>query len=153
MTNAIKYAFAEAQPGQVHVDLDREQERLVLTVRDNGCGYSPSAESGLGTRLVTTLQRSLADQPVGTRAEAGAARSPLFFQRRGWGIEHMRGLGIVADPPSVLALGCTFVPSVERSRLKLSRSRSPVEAAANSRANITDMGTSIPSSAAAVIAA
>jgi two-component sensor histidine kinase len=64
VTNAVKYAFAAGQPGNVHVDLDRGPGRFVLTVRDNGRGYSPGAEAGLGTRLVTTFAAQLGGSAV-----------------------------------------------------------------------------------------
>ena len=79
VTNAIKYAFAEAQPGQVHVDLDREQERLVLTVRDNGRGYSPSAEAGLGTRLVTTFAAQLGGSASWNASRSGGCTITVVF--------------------------------------------------------------------------
>jgi two-component sensor histidine kinase len=79
VTNAIKYAFAEAQPGQVHVDLEREQERLVLTVRDNGRGYSPSAESGLGTRLVTTFAAQLGGSASWNASQSGGCTITVVF--------------------------------------------------------------------------
>ena len=59
VTNAVKYAFADGQPGHVIVDLNREKELLVLTVRDDGRGFSPTSEAGLGTRLVTTFAGQL----------------------------------------------------------------------------------------------
>ena len=79
VTNAIKYAFAEGQPGQVHVDLNREQERLVLTVRDDGRGYSPSAEAGLGTRLVTTFAAQLGGSADWNASRSGGCMITVVF--------------------------------------------------------------------------
>ena len=79
VTNAVKYAFAEGQPGHVHVDLDREQERLVLTVRDDGRGFPPTSEAGLGTRLVTTFAAQLGGSATwDTGQTAGCATTVVF---------------------------------------------------------------------------
>ena len=59
VTNAIKYAFAEESSGGVLVNLSERGSDLVLTVEDNGCGYPPDAEAGLGSRLVTTFATQL----------------------------------------------------------------------------------------------
>ncbi|CAN1724225.1 two-component system, sensor histidine kinase PdtaS [Hyphomicrobium sp. 1Nfss2.1] len=59
VTNAVKYAFEEGRAGKVHVDLSRENSRFLLTVSDDGRGYSPAAEASLGTRLVTTFASQL----------------------------------------------------------------------------------------------
>jgi two-component sensor histidine kinase len=79
VTNAIKYAFGDGQAGQVHVDLDKEQERLVLTVRDNGCGYAPSAEAGLGTRLVTTFAAQLGGSATWSQSRTGGCTINVVF--------------------------------------------------------------------------
>ncbi len=61
------------------VDLEREQERLVLTVRDNGRGYSPSAESGLGTRLVTTFAAQLGGSASWNASQSGGCTITVVF--------------------------------------------------------------------------
>ena len=70
VTNAVKYAFSDEQAGHVHVDLTQELDRFVLTVRDDGRGFSPTAEAGLGTRLVTTFATQL-DGSATWEAQAG----------------------------------------------------------------------------------
>ena len=94
-TNAIKCAFEEGQPGQVHVDLNREQDRFVLTVRDDGRGYSPSAETGLGTRLVTTFVVQLGGSAIWGRAQSGGcatAHDVLGGQSAGVRLAHRCGV-------------------------------------------------------------
>ncbi len=59
VTNAVKYAFDEQRPGHVRVDLSRGEKDLILTVQDDGRGYPPNAEAGLGSRLVTTFATQL----------------------------------------------------------------------------------------------
>ncbi len=77
VTNAVKYAFPEGQPGEVRVGLDRGPQSFVLTVRDNGRGYSPEAEAGLGTRLVTTFAAQLGGSAVWD-AEPGRGRATII---------------------------------------------------------------------------
>ncbi len=68
LTNSIKHAFAEGQPGKVHLILERVDEgRLRLTVADNGCGLTEVADSPVRTRgLGTTIIRGFASQLNGT---------------------------------------------------------------------------------------
>ena len=79
VTNAVKYAFAEGQSGHVNVDLKREQERLVLTVRDDGRGFSPSSEAGLGTRLVTTFAGQLGGSATWDAGTSGGCTTLVVF--------------------------------------------------------------------------
>ena len=79
VTNAVKYAFAEGQPGHVHVDLNREEDRLVLSVRDDGRGYSPTAETGLGTRLVTTFAAQLGGSATWDAGRSGGCTTVVVF--------------------------------------------------------------------------
>jgi len=64
VTNAVKYAFSDGRSGHVQVELVRLPNDFVLTVEDNGRGYKPDAEAGLGTRLVTTLAAQLGGNAV-----------------------------------------------------------------------------------------
>lgn len=59
VTNSVKYAFDENQPGLVNVELSRQGADLRLTVEDNGRGYALTADAGLGSRLVTTFATQL----------------------------------------------------------------------------------------------
>jgi two-component system, sensor histidine kinase PdtaS len=55
VTNAIKYAFPPETPGRVDVELARTNGHMVLSIRDDGRGFSSDQKAGLGTRLVTTF--------------------------------------------------------------------------------------------------
>ena len=79
VTNAVKYAFADGQPGHVQVDLNREKERLVLTVRDDGRGFSQSSEAGLGTRLVTTFAAQLGGSATWDMTQGAGCSTVVAF--------------------------------------------------------------------------
>jgi len=62
VTNALKYAFPNGQPGQVDVTFRREGGDYVLIVRDNGIGVGPGAVpkgTGLGRQIVQQLAMQL----------------------------------------------------------------------------------------------
>jgi two-component sensor histidine kinase len=68
VTNCFKYAFPEGRHGSVEVELRAKENRILVSVRDDGIGCSAEAKSGLGTRLINLL----ATQMKGT-----VARKPL----------------------------------------------------------------------------
>jgi two-component sensor histidine kinase len=56
VTNAVKYAFGDADKGTITVELHSDERGFVrLRVRDDGRGCPDDAPSGLGTRLLTAL--------------------------------------------------------------------------------------------------
>ncbi|MEZ0168314.1 sensor histidine kinase [Microvirga sp. TS319] len=58
ITNALKHAFPDGRTGHLSVRLTQAEERLDLTVADDGAGYAGSMRtegSGLGMRLVRRL--------------------------------------------------------------------------------------------------
>jgi len=64
VTNALKYAFPEARPGRIVIELQEwEKRRLVLTVSDDGIGLPPDlnieAAQTLGLQLVGMLTEQL----------------------------------------------------------------------------------------------
>jgi two-component sensor histidine kinase len=79
VTNAVKYAFDEDRSGHVRVDLSRGEKGLVLTVQDNGRGYPPSAEAGLGSRLVTTFATQLEGVAAWDAGRAGGCSAKVVF--------------------------------------------------------------------------
>ena len=88
VTNAIKYAFEEGQTGQVSVDLSREENSFVLTVQDNGRGYPPGAEAGLGSRLVTTFAAQLGGVATwDTNRSDGCKTTVAFPAKRNYSVE------------------------------------------------------------------
>jgi two-component sensor histidine kinase/CheY-like chemotaxis protein len=77
ITNALKYAFPSGRGGTIRIGLDStSDEHAILTVEDDGVGYSDSAApkgTGLGTLIIgamtKTLQGSVERQPaaIGSR--------------------------------------------------------------------------------------
>lgn len=60
ISNALKYAFPDGREGHIWLRLARDDDRLVLTIRDNGVGMPdlpPNRLSGCG--LIETLARQL----------------------------------------------------------------------------------------------
>jgi two-component sensor histidine kinase len=59
VTNAVKYAYPDGKEGAVFVRSALDGDRLLVSVRDLGCGLPPSGEPppgrGLGMKLVRTL--------------------------------------------------------------------------------------------------
>lgn len=78
VTNAVKYAFDEGRSGHIHVDLNRDGDFFVLTVRDNGRGYSPTGEAGLGTRLVTMFAMQLGGSAKWDSKNGGCSTAVVF---------------------------------------------------------------------------
>ena len=74
ITNAVLHAYREEQAGPMRVVACAEPDRLVVVVRDYGCGMSPNPDSpglGLGLavigRLATELNIERPDEGGGTR--------------------------------------------------------------------------------------
>ncbi|OPZ00231.1 hypothetical protein A5906_18570 [Bradyrhizobium sacchari] len=55
VTNCFKYAFPEGRRGAVEVDVRAKDDRILVTVQDNGVGCPVEVKSGLGTRLISLL--------------------------------------------------------------------------------------------------
>lgn len=68
VTNAFKYAFPEGRPGVVEVDVRKRNEKVVITVRDDGIGCPTEAKSGLGTRLINLMVAQM---------QGGMTRAPM----------------------------------------------------------------------------
>src|SRR6187455_2974313 len=74
VTNAVLHAYRDGRAGEMRVVACAEPERLVVVVRDYGCGMSPHPNSpglGLGLSVIGRLATELAierpDQGGGTR--------------------------------------------------------------------------------------
>ena len=74
VTNAVIHAYRDGHVGEVRVVACAEPDRLVVVVRDYGCGMSPHPDSpglGLGLsvigRLCTELNIERPDEGGGTR--------------------------------------------------------------------------------------
>ncbi len=63
VTNAFKYAYPDANPGEVRVRLTRLGEgKAELTVEDDGVGMTPKpmpANTGLGSKIIRTMASAL----------------------------------------------------------------------------------------------
>ena len=62
VSNAFKYAYGPAGPGEVRVSLTREDGAFLLAVEDDGVGLGPTPRtqgSGLGSRLIGAMAKSL----------------------------------------------------------------------------------------------
>ena len=68
VTNAFKYAYPEAQPGEIRVQFREVGSRRVrLSVEDDGVGWKGEGAAkgtGLGSRIVSTTARSLGSTVV-----------------------------------------------------------------------------------------
>jgi anti-sigma regulatory factor (Ser/Thr protein kinase) len=74
ITNAVLHAYRDGDTGDVRVVACAEPDRLVVVVRDYGCGMKPNPDSpglGLGLavigRVATELNIERPDQGGGTR--------------------------------------------------------------------------------------
>jgi two-component sensor histidine kinase len=62
VSNAFKYAYGPASPGEVRVSLTRDEDAFLLAVEDDGVGLGPvprTQGSGLGSRLIGAMAKSL----------------------------------------------------------------------------------------------
>jgi two-component sensor histidine kinase len=63
VTNAMKYAYPNGASGTVTVEAGRDDETLVIAVRDEGVGvpadFDPANSRGLGMRIIRALTRQL----------------------------------------------------------------------------------------------
>ncbi|QIK79329.1 response regulator [Sphingomonas piscis] len=79
VTNACKYAYGEGVPGEVRIHFAREHsDGFRLTVEDDGCGMSLTDSprgTGLGSKLITAMAKSLATSVTYDRAHKGVRAS------------------------------------------------------------------------------
>lgn len=75
VSNACKYAYANGTPGEVRVELALDDEgHFRLLVEDDGCGMDAGAAprgTGLGSKLIVAMARSLSSQLVYDPAHTG----------------------------------------------------------------------------------
>jgi two-component sensor histidine kinase len=71
ITNALKYAFRDGEPGSISVSVARTpQNAILLVVADDGAGYSDHASPGFGTHLIDMMVK----QHDGSVARQNTAR-------------------------------------------------------------------------------
>lgn len=86
VTNAFKYAY-EGKPGEVRVRVQKLDDRLLVTVEDDGVGMSagaPARGTGVGSKIVLTIARSLkADVDYLSRHPGTEARFVMSLEPTG----------------------------------------------------------------------
>ena len=76
VTNCFKYAFPEGRRGAVEVDVRAKDDRIVVTVQDDGVGCPVEVKSGLGTGHQSA---GVPDEGGGDeKASLGRLRGPGF---------------------------------------------------------------------------
>ena len=66
ISNSLKYAFPKGEDGVLTVEFHRENDKYVLTIRDNGVGLPEGLELGNTDSLGLQLVKSLTDQLDGS---------------------------------------------------------------------------------------
>lgn len=83
VTNAVKYAY-EGQPGEVRVLARKQDDKLLVAVQDDGIGMSagtPARGTGVGSKIVTTIARSLkAEVDYSNRSPGTEARLVMSLE-------------------------------------------------------------------------
>ncbi len=82
VTNVVLHAYREGPPGVVHLEVERAEEGLRVTVADQGAGMRPRPDSpglGLGLPLIARLTASL---EVAT-GDTGGTRLCMTFPLEG----------------------------------------------------------------------
>jgi PAS domain S-box-containing protein len=78
ITNAIKYAFVEAEAGLITVEAHRPQaDRIRLTIADNGRGMGKPRDGSLGYPLVAALVRQIRGE-MSVASEGGVTITIAF---------------------------------------------------------------------------
>jgi serine/threonine-protein kinase RsbW/stage II sporulation protein AB (anti-sigma F factor) len=79
ITNAVLHAYRDGDAGNVRVVACAEPDRLVVVVRDYGCGMSPNPDSpGLGLGLAV-IGRLVAELNIERPDEGGGTRLRMCF--------------------------------------------------------------------------
>jgi serine/threonine-protein kinase RsbW len=79
VTNAVLHAYREGKPGQMRVVACAEPNRLVVVVRDYGCGMSPHPNSpGLGLGL-SVIGRLTSELNIERPEDGGGTRLRMSF--------------------------------------------------------------------------
>jgi two-component sensor histidine kinase/CheY-like chemotaxis protein len=81
VTNALKYAYAGRDAGEVRISMLRRDSSVELCVEDDGIGWNgtgPAQGTGLGSRIVKAMAHSLAAN-VAYESEGGGTRVRVTF--------------------------------------------------------------------------
>jgi chemotaxis protein methyltransferase CheR len=82
MTNAVKYAFEEGQPGEIKVSLKPDADKIIFTVSDDGKGIDENAriDSGVGGRLIKAFVAQL-NGDLTRESDISGTRYTLIFPK------------------------------------------------------------------------
>jgi PAS domain S-box-containing protein len=80
LTNSIKYAFPGERRGEIHVTLSTEEERVALTISDDGIGLPVGFDPTQATTFGWQLIRSLAAQLDASLSAAGGPGTQVVLQ-------------------------------------------------------------------------
>jgi two-component sensor histidine kinase len=81
VTNAFKYAYSGEARGDIRVRLSREADEAILTVEDDGVGWSgegPASGTGLGSRIIKATAASLQSKVAFVPCAAGTCAEMRF---------------------------------------------------------------------------
>jgi two-component sensor histidine kinase len=80
ISNALKHAFPDEQPGRIFVSLGRDGDMIVLDIADEGTGLPDQGiKQGLGTQILGSLARQLKGTFALENGRAGGAVVRLRF--------------------------------------------------------------------------
>jgi two-component sensor histidine kinase len=102
LTNALKYAFPDDRPGDIHIGLQAAAGQVTLSVRDTGIGFPADLDfrraDSLGLQLVAMLTEQLRGT-ITLASEGGTAFTVTFPYK------FQRGTGEAHAPPTDISPG------------------------------------------------
>ena len=89
VANALKHAFPEGKEGKINIRMRLEDNRVTITVQDNGIGFPEPLDltnvKSMGLRLVNILVRQM-NGDINMRVDGGTTWTVTFLEknRREW---------------------------------------------------------------------
>jgi len=82
MTNIFKYAFKEMEKGHILIEINKTENKVTLTIKDNGLGIDARVEMNQSPGFGLTIVKMLAEQLNGTFSmeNDNGTRSVLKFE-------------------------------------------------------------------------
>ena len=81
VSNALKHAFPKGKEGEINIRMRSEDNRVVLTVKDNGIGFPESIDltnlKSMGLELVNILVRQM-NGKIDMQVDAGTTWTITF---------------------------------------------------------------------------
>ncbi len=83
LTNTLKHAFADGHSGRLEVGLERKDDEIVVTIKDDGPGFDPDLVGGgtLGHSLIRRLSKQLEGTTTWTSCAGGTTSVTRFFSQ------------------------------------------------------------------------